>query len=241
MTAAGYLQTIRFGSREIPFHVIYTDRRRLRITVHPDTRISVEAPAGQTSDAVKARVRARAPWIIKQLRYFEQFQPHSPPKSFVSGESFRYLGRQYRLKIRMHSQTSVRLGRPFLLVNVPDPRDTVAVEALISAWYRGRAKEVFERRMDICFMEAKRYVGARPLIRIRRMKRRWGSCKSTNGILLNTSLIYAPVRCIDYVIMHELCHLRHRNHGSKFYRLLSRLMPDWEERRKRLERVMITK
>lgn len=239
MTAAGGIHSIRFGSRDISFHLLYTNRDKLRVTVHPATRISVEAPAGQTLDAIKARIRARAPWIIKQLRYFEQFQPHSPAKSFVSGETFRYLGRQYRLKVRTQSQTSVRLGRPFLLVNVPDPRNASTIETLISTWYRNRAKEVFERRLDICFTEAKRYLGTRPVVRIRRMKRRWGSCNSTNGILLNTLLVYAPVRCIDYVIMHELCHLRHHNHGSRFYRLLSRLMPDWEERRRRLETVLI--
>jgi predicted metal-dependent hydrolase len=126
-----------------------------------------------------------------------------------------------------------------LLVSLPDPTNALAVEATVSTWYRRRAKDVFERRLDSCFMEAKRYIGTRPLLRIRRMKRRWGSCKSTNGILLNTLLVYAPARCIDYVIMHELCHLRHHNHGSKFYRLLGQLMPDWKERRKRLETVPI--
>lgn len=230
---------IHFGSRVIPFDLVPGNRDRLRLTVYPNMRVVVEAPPDRVSEAVEAKIRLRVPWILKQLRYFEQFQPHPPGKTFVSGETFRYLGRQYRLKIQMESQKSVRLSRPFLYVNLPDPRNKETVEALVLAWYRGQAKEVFERRLDVCFMEAKRYIATRPLVHIRRMKRRWGSCKSTKGILLNTLLVYAPVRCIDYVIMHELCHLRHHNHGPQFYRLLSRLLPDWEERKDHLERVNI--
>jgi predicted metal-dependent hydrolase len=190
-------------------------------------------------EEVLSKVEARARWIVKQRRYFEQFLPKLPPRRYVSGETFLYLGRQYRLKIIPGIHKTTLLRGQFLEVHGPKRTDRRAIRNLVDAWYRAHAKAAFDRRLMRCWESARRHGIARPALRIRRMTRRWGSCGSKGTVLLNTELVRAPVHCIDYVIMHEICHLRWPHHHASFYRLLSLLMPDWKSRKKRLEQVLI--
>jgi predicted metal-dependent hydrolase len=110
---------------------------------------------------------------------------------------------------------------------------------LLERWLRERSRQRFERSVTECSERLRRYGVARPELRLRRMKKRWGSCTPRGVIHLNPQLIKAPSHCIDYVVMHELCHLKHPHHGSAFYELLRRLMPDWERRKRRLEQVTL--
>jgi hypothetical protein len=201
--------------------------------------IEVQAPVGKPIDAVLTRVRKRAPWIIKQLRFFEEFQPRSTARQFVSGETFRYLGRQYRLRAVSSEEARVCLSRPFLMVYLPNPRDADAVELLIREWYRERAKKIFGKRLDALYEGVKIRSQIRPTLRVQHMMRRWGSCTNRNLIILNTSLVQAPIQCIDYVIVHELCHLSFRDHSRGFRRLLKRSSPNWEQAKRRLESISI--
>ena len=111
---------------------------------------------------------------------------------------------------------------------------------MLDAWYRAHAKALFPVRLAECLkICGRRDTAAEPLLTIRRMTHRWGSCTPKGRLLLNLDLILAPVTCIDYVIMHELCHLKIRDHNRAFYRLLSRIMPDWESRKERLEHLFV--
>jgi len=231
----GRLHRIEFGSERINCLVRFGQRNRLRISVHPDLRVTVDAPAGKSLENVLARVKRRAGWIVKQRTFFKQFMPRLPEKRYVSGETFYYLGRQYRLKVVQSSWSSVKLIGRFIWVHTPNRHDRRIVKRLVQRWYREHAVAAFERRLDICHETAKRYGIRRPQIRLRRMTRRWGSSNGRKGILLNIELVKVPVHCIDYVMMHELCHLKITNHSRGFYRLLSRGMPDWEHRKARLE------
>lgn len=230
-------RVVRFGSTEIAYSLAERPRRDLAITVHPDLKVSVVAPIGRNPAHVDDRVRARGSWIVRQQLRFRDLHPLPEPKRYVAGETHRYLGRQYRLRITERDQEAVRMDRPFLLVTVTKRTDRTRVRRLLETWFRSRADEVllvqFRR-----FVE--RHPEFRPLAlecRIRRMERRWGSCSSTGTITLNPSLIHCPPACIEYVIGHELCHRRVMNHGPKFEQLLSRIMPDWRERRLRLNRM----
>lgn len=106
---------------------------------------------------------------------------------------------------------------------------------MLEGWYRQRAEKVFQERLDVCQARAKRESITATGLTIRKMKTRWGSCSKTGRILLNLELMQAPKECIDYVIMHELCHLKEHHHGPKFWQLLKKLMPDYESRKKRLD------
>jgi predicted metal-dependent hydrolase len=239
MTSDSSHHAISFGRASIAFVLMPCEQGRFQITVHPDMRVEVHAPSGKPVEAILARVQKRASWITKQLRHFEQFQPRPVAKQFVSGETFRYLGRQYRLKLVCCNQELVRLSRPFLLVELPDPNDAKAVETLLREWYHERARTVFVRRLELLYQEAKRHMPRAPALRVQRMIRRWGSCSRQNVIILNTVLVQTPIRCIDYVLVHELCHLRFHDHGPQFFRLLGRLFPDWKVVKGRLESVSI--
>src|SRR5208282_264589 len=107
---------------------------------------------------------------------------------------------------------------------------------LVTGWFRSRANAVFTEVFETSKVKAARYGIAADSFSIRRMKNRWGSCNHNGNILLNPELILAPLMCIEYVIVHELCHLKEHNHSSKFYRLLDRMMPEWQQRRERLNR-----
>lgn len=165
--------------------------------------------------------------------------PRLPEKNYVSGETFYYLGRQYRLKVVHGPRNSVKLIGRYIWVQISDRSNAGKVKVLVQQWYTKHARAVFERLLGICYDVAKRHRIPCPQIRLRRMTKRWGSCGKNTTILLNTELVKAPIHCVDYVIMHELCHFRFSKHDSRFSRLLSLLMPDWQQRKGRLEKVVV--
>jgi len=230
---------IIYGSQIIPFQLEYRNRKTLEISVYPDMSVKVIAPLKRTYDEIEAKVRKRASWIIEQRYFFSLYLPKQLPKKFISGESHYYLGRQYRLKTINSADSKVVLCRGVIHVYVPDRSDSAQIKKLLEIWYRQRADIKFSERLDLCYSKIKKYGIAEPTIQIRKMKKRWGSCSKQATIILNTELIKAPSHCIDYVITHEMCHLRYFNHGKAFYNLLVKVMPDWEKRKKRLERVLL--
>jgi len=230
---------IEFGGETIPFVLEMRQRRRLSISVHPDRRVTVLAPAECSLADVLARVQKRAAWITRQRAYFEQFHPLPHEKRYVSGETHLYLGRQYRLKIQSAAAESVKLAGSYLLVATAHCHDATQVKQLLDDWYRNHAKGIFHTRLLQCLNDAPSLRMQPPAILIRRMSRRWGSCTKAGNILLNLDLVKTPLYCIEYVIMHELCHLRIHNHSPGYYRLLSRCMPDWEKRKTRLDSYVI--
>lgn len=227
----------QYGSHEVACDVRWGKRKSLRISVHPDQTVRVDAPVGRTLEEVAERIERKAAWIVRQQFYFEQFMPRQPEKRYVAGETFRYLGRQVRLKVSIGKPQAVRMNGVHLWVTSLHPDDQKRTRKLVEGWYRTRSREIFSKRLAVCMAIAGRHGITEPTIQLRRMTRRWGSCRGRESILLNTELLKAPVYCIDYVIMHELCHLRHTKHNDPFYRLLDVLMPDWERRKNRLERV----
>jgi predicted metal-dependent hydrolase len=226
-----------FGKEIITVAVTYEERKALFIKVHPDKRITARAPSNRSREQVLTHLKKRAGWIVRQLDYFDRFQPLQPERQYVSGETHYYLGRQYRLRIREGQKAQVKLVGRFFLMSLPDPSDSLKAKQLMLKWHRDHARVLLQRRIDL-FLNRFLMLGAKePEVRFRRMEKRWGSCSPTGVIMLNTQLAKAPIHCIDYVVIHELCHLVHPHHDRNFYRLLRRVLPDWEKRKKRLESV----
>lgn len=225
-----------FGGKRIPFRIEYRKRKKLAITVHPDMRLCVIAPESSKEEQILQRVEKRAGWIMRQWRHFEQFQPKHPGPRYLSGETHLYLGRQYRLKVHEGSSEAVKLVGRFLHVSARNREDRERIKTLVERWYRDHAEHVFGHRLQVCLEQCPSLKRVHePCVTIRKMPKRWGSCTKTGSILLNLELVKVPVHCVDYVIVHELCHLQIHNHSPAFYRLLSRCMPDWENRKKRLD------
>lgn len=231
---------VKFGSTEIPFTLRYEARKDLKITVSPDMHVHVEAPDGCSLDTVLAKVEGRAAWIIRRLERIRQFQPLPAQRRYVSGETHLYLGRQYRLKIQQAERAEVKLVRGYFHVLVRDPHNTVLIQRLMKQWFDMRAREVLTGRLEQVYTVLKHHGVPPPRdIVFRKMEKRWGSCTKVGKILLNTELVHVPVSCIDYILAHELCHLKHPNHSPAFYALLTQAMPDWKERKHRLERALV--
>lgn len=230
----GYL--LKYGRLHIPFKIKFQPRSQLTIHVHPEMRLEVLAPEHRSREAVLTRIEAKSAWIAKQWRYFERYQPTQPAREYTSGETHRYLGRQYRLRVTKAAELSAKLSGKFLHVGQPNPSDHDATGKLVMDWYRQHAEATFARRLAECLSKCKSLkLKSPPKISIRQMTRRWGSCTKAGNITLNLDLIRVPIHCIDYVIIHELCHLKIHDHSPSFYRTLTRILPDWESRKERLE------
>jgi len=143
------------------------------------------------------------------------------------------------LKIRFGEKARVRLIGRFFEMELPDTGNREKARALMLDWYSEHAKDLLSRRLAQYVPTFERMGAVVPEVRYRRMRKRWGSCSSKGMILLNTELVKAPIHCIDYVIVHELCHLLYPRHDKEFYYLLERILPDWKKRKERLESVMI--
>lgn len=225
---------IQYGRKRIEFQLLYSARTTLAIDVYPDLSVVVTAPKDADDAAVEQKMHKRAAWIVQQQRFFENYLPPIPARRYVSGESNRYLGRQYRLRVHDGDEDAVKMSRGQINVYLTDPSKKQRIKTLVVGWFRQRAEIVFRELFHDMVAKAERYGITADNFEIRRMKNRWGSCTSEGRILLNPDLIIAPKQCIEYVIVHELCHLQEHNHGPAFYGLLKTLMPDWEQRRERL-------
>ncbi len=227
--------SILFGSRQIAYQIIYSDRKTLGITVRPDQTIVVMAPKDASLDKIKEKIQKKAPWIIRQQDLFLSFHPISSNKQFIGGESHLYLGRQYRLKIIILKKESVRLKGQFFEVNITDKS---RVKSFVNEWYTSQARKRLNE-IAVPLIERFRKYNVKPdSILLRKMQTRWGSCTPKGKIILNPELIKAPKGCIEYVIIHELCHLVYHNHSQKFIDLQAKEMPDWEKWKLKLEKLL---
>lgn len=226
---------LNYGQRQFSIAVEKVERQDLSITVHPDLSVTARAPQNVATEEIQRKLKRRVRWIGKQIRYFEQFMPGTPPRKYVSGETHYYLGRQYRLKIEKSELQRVRLLRGYFWVELPNPDDRELVRQLLSEWYFEHFKTLIEKRLQVYWPRFERWGADKPEIRYRDMSRSWGSCSAQGRITLNRALAKVPLECIDYVLVHELCHLLCPGHNEKFYRLLSRNLPDWQQRKEKLE------
>lgn len=225
-----------WGTVEIPYKIIYSKRKTLGISVHPDMSVVVKAPIGTNLQTIRQLITKRGGWIQKSWRYFEPYLPKLPPRRYISGETHRYLGRQYRLKVVEGDQDTVKCLRGQLWVTTKKRPQSDKVKELLEGWYRAHAEVIFKERLLVCHKKMSKFGFPLPTLIIRRMVSRWGSFSSAGRVTLNLRLIATPVECIDYVILHELCHVRVKHHTPKFWHLMERLMPDFEERREKLNR-----
>ena len=226
---------IQFGSKKIYFQLEYSNRKSLGITVKPDLSILVKAPADTSPEKVKEKLRKKAPWIIRQQSFFLSFHPKTPARKFIVGETHLYLGRQYRLKIEQNKIETVKLKGQFIEVA---SIDKARIKQLVNEWYLQNAKTKFHAIAQPLIDKFKKYRVEPSSIVLREMPTRWGSCTPKGKIILNPELIKAPKGCIEYVIIHELCHLIHHDHTQKFIDLQTKEMPDWEKWKMKLEKLL---
>jgi hypothetical protein len=230
---------VRYGDEQAAYSVVRNSKRkqRVKIKVYPNGTVEVEAPASASHEDVVKAVQKRARWIFTGIANARKRFEQVLPREYVSGEQVLYLGRRYCLKVQTgaRSERSVKLKGAFLQVTTDD-KSREAVRRMVQSWYRQKAHTYFVGRARDLARRLPWRVEL-PAIRLREMTRRWGSCAADGAITLHPALVKAPRECIDYVILHELCHLREHNHGPAFYRLVNRAMPHWEQTKALLDQM----
>lgn len=223
-----------FGSFVYCYDLIKQDRKTLSLTVSPDLRICVKCPHKAGDERIELFLKRKWFWLEKQLKFFGKYQRKEYKKEYISGESFHYLGRQHQLVVRRAKEDKVSLLRGILMVYTTKPVSNGShTKKLISEWYVAKTNQVFNERYGK--MKEKFDYNKMPSLAVREMKRRWGSFVNKNKIVLNPKLIYMPKDYIDYVIVHELCHMKYKNHDKKFFKFLDEKYPKWEKVKEKLE------
>lgn len=235
------MYSICYGENEIKFHIKRKDVKNINLTVKPNLEVLVSANDEVPLEYIKDYVHSKGKWIEKHLNYYEKTQ--SMPggkKEYVNGESFRYLGKQYRLKVFKSADEGVKYFRGYIHLYVENLNNFHRKEELMESWYEEKSKIIFKDSLNRMHDLVKPYNIEFPELDIRKMRSRWGSCfPYKNKIILNSSLIKAPKDCIDYVTLHELIHFKYKNHNDNFYRLLNIIMPDWRGKKKILDEVVV--
>ncbi|MBT7912810.1 M48 family metallopeptidase [Candidatus Bathyarchaeota archaeon] len=204
-------------------------RKTASVTVSPDNSVSIIVPAELDDEAIEAVIRRKSSWIYRKIAFNKEVRTPHKPKEYVSGEAFQYIGRNYRLRV-LSGETGVLFTGGRFVVRIPegftgaDRAARIAEE--LEGWYREHAGKKLAQRAR---MHAKRMGLKLGKVGVRDYRRQWGSCLQDGSILFNWKVILAPMRIIDYVVIHELCHLVHRDHSKEYWRLLSLYLPDYLE------------
>lgn len=210
----------------------------MTIVLTPPEQIRVLVPSGIDLEKVEAFVQAKSSWIRKHLEHWRNLPPPPPPPGYVNGEEHLFLGERYPLRIVPGSRdlAEIRNGKLWVVTQgFPFPEKVARV---LDRWYREQAERVFREVFEQQFGPFSSMELPRPEIKVRHMKRRWGTMHRTRLMLLNQDLVKAPRSCVEYIVVHELCHMVHPHHQAPFHRLVAQVMPDWQERKRRLDQFM---
>ena len=230
---------IRYGNSVIPYKVSRSARRKktIEITLDAGEGVLVAAPVKATKEQIESVVSKRAPWIA-QRSIDGVAVPR--PKAFVSGETLPYMGREVRLDVDNEDVPAVRIRFSHWAFRVTVPRTLSgaerqgAIHRAFSRWYRRRAAE----RIRQSLLRWEPLLGVTPrAVKVRDQRQRWGSCAPDGTLRFHWRIAMADSWLLDYVVVHELCHLEHRNHSRDFWAAVERAMPDYKLRRLRLKEV----
>lgn len=230
------MERISSGRKEIEYRIKRGKRKKsIAISIADDCRVVVLAPQVFSEETIREIVKKKSRWIVRKQARLRELKELHPKKEYVSGEEVLFLGRKYRLKIveKENESSSVPMivGRRIVISvkkNLPkDSRKQIIKEAL-TQWYYSRAYEVLLKRV-------KRYGRLLNLvpekILVRNQLKRWGSCSRRGSLRFNWRITLAPISVIDYVVVHEICHLKEKSHSSEFWRKVSLAIPDHKKRR----------
>lgn len=223
----------KYGSKTIEAEIVYSNRKTIDLRVFPEGNIIITAPENSDIENILEKVKPKSKWIVQQQRTFELYKPFTTERLYIAGETHRYLGRQYKLVINpTKGKPCVKLSKGLMIV---ETNNTENIEKYIINDYKKRATVIFESILKDVLNEFPQFKKFNIVLKHKFMKKRWGSCSTDGKILLNTELIKANKACIEYVIIHELCHLVVPNHSKDFYMLINKILPEWEKLKNKLE------
>lgn len=221
-------------NKEISFNIIYRKRKTMSLEIKPDGTINVLSPNGVDKNFIIDRVKHKGDWIIKKLEELEDKSISKISRNYENGEVFMYFGKEYQLSINIDKsldRVKVFIKNEKLLVNTNTDNKELIQQSL-KLWYEDETLDVVKKRIDYYKKYFKDNITA---IKIKDQKTRWASCTYKNEILFNLRCSMAPIEIIDYIVVHEMCHMEHRNHSKCFYNAVGKVLPDYKQRIKWLK------
>jgi predicted metal-dependent hydrolase len=225
-------------SSEIQYRIIFSRRRTISLIVSPDKGVVVRAPYRTSLKSIDRFVQEKSGWIRKHLERHSELTRINTGKEYSDGESHLYMGKEYYLKIVGSDKLFIRQYEDIIEAGTKDTGDILKIKVLLDKWYQQKAQDVFGAKLEELVNRFINYSFSPTGFAVRPLKSRWGSCSSGGRITISSELIKLDPRYAEYVIVHELCHLKHHNHGKEFYRLLEELIPDYRGIRKELRRFL---
>ncbi len=221
--------------QDIEFKVVYSGRRTLGISVLPDASVVVRVPFRTSDKTIKRIVLEKASWIIKHRDSYKIQNNIKLKSPYINGETHLFRGNESVLKIEKSGKPYIRFYDGIIEIGIRKPDDTKAIKSMLYKGYKHEAKCTFPGILNNVLQKYEYQMFKPTGLVLRTMKRRWGSCSGKGIITLSTELIKLPDLYVEYVIVHELCHLKHHNHGARYYELLSELFPQWKQVRQELK------
>jgi len=221
---------------EIKYNVVFSRRRTISIIISPDRTVTVRAPLRASLKTIRKFVDDKSSWINKHLNSNPGISLTDPAKKYTDGESHLFLGKEYTLRKIESASPFARLSYNVIEIGQDDINDIDKTKRILNRWYAGKAVEILDGKLKEILRRYEDYKFSPSGLVVKPLRSRWGSCTSKGKITLNSELVKLNEVLIDYVIIHELCHLKHHNHGNKYYRLLGELVPDYKAVRKELRR-----
>lgn len=216
------------------FTIVKKEVKAINIKVKPTKEVIITVPPNTSQEYIDKIIKKRENWIKEQLEFFKMNYVKETEKEYVSGESTKYLGKNYRLKVFSSTDEKVKFYRGYIHIYVNDKSNKTRIKSLLDNWYRVQAKKVFEELLNKYQVITRQSINK---FTIRNMTSRWGSCNiEKRKINLNIKLIEKSKYCIESVILHELAHLKYPHHTKDFFNYLLVYMPDYEWRKERLEK-----
>lgn len=224
----------KYGNYSYNYYLEFAVRKGFTLIVKPDLKIIVKAPIGSSLGEIEAFLIRKWSWLEKKLDEYKKYRKSHREKSYISGESYNYLGRQYMLQVEKSNHDVVKLERGKIYIyTIKDVRNGDHNKDLLLNWYEKRRSIVFKRQYILAYKKFN--YEKMPQLRIRIMSRRWGSYTQDNKVSLNPRLIEAPSEAIFYVATHELCHVNNKRHDEPFYKELKKRVPNWRGVKENLE------
>lgn len=230
--AAATRASLALAGGRLEFTLVRSQRRSLGVQIMKDGGVVVRAPRRMDEADIARFLREKSRWIERHRARL--LQNRKPPLRFRDGEAHPWLGKILRLTVERGKRASAKLAGGAMLVRVPSPASERAVEGAIKRLFKREAGAVFGARIEALFPPFAALGHRRPALKTRWMRRNFGSMSRRGAMTLNLTLLRQPLPLIDYVIVHELCHLAHMNHGKRFYALMDGMLPDWKARKRAL-------
>jgi predicted metal-dependent hydrolase len=230
-------RTFIYGRYSYNYYIVFQERKTIALTVQPNLNIILKCPFEYCENKIETFLKRKWAWLEEQLKYFKKFKKKYSEKEYVSGESFLYLGRQYKLLVKEGSETVCFSKGKINITTIQGVSNQKYNKKILESWYKERTEILFQKRYKIVLAQFN--YDFTPELITRKMNKRWGSFLSKKKIILNPDLIKSSKECIDYVITHELCHMKYKNHNKIFYKLLESKIPRWKQIKEELELRMI--